>query len=213
LNGANSLTGSFNLAGGALALGAGGSLSPTGAITLGVGTSLDLSAAANQTIGSLAGLGGSVNLGSHTLTLGGWAYQLQRHVRRRHGWPDQARHRRADPVGRQQPQRRRGAQRRWPVAGQCAALGSGTLSVGGNDARWHHGACAGQRGQPRRGCQPQSARQPGADVQRRDRWRRQPGQEWCIDTDLNGANTFGGGWRSTPAAWCWATAVHWEPAH
>jgi hypothetical protein len=29
---------------------------------------------------------------------------------------------------------------------------------------------------------------------------------------LNGANTFGGGWRSMPAAWCWATAVHWEPA-
>ncbi|WP_164134955.1 hypothetical protein, partial [Serratia marcescens] len=64
-------TGSFNLAGGALALGAGGSLSPTGAITVGVGTTLDLSAAANQTIGSLAGLGGSVNLGSHTLTLAG----------------------------------------------------------------------------------------------------------------------------------------------
>ena len=71
LNGANSLTGSFTISGGSVALGAGGSLSPTGAITMGAGTSLDLSAAANQTIGSLAGLGGTVNLGIHTLTLGG----------------------------------------------------------------------------------------------------------------------------------------------
>lgn len=71
LGAVNTLSGSFSINGGTVAMGAGGTLAPNQAISLSSGTTLDMSAGGNQTIGSLAGSGGTVNLGSTTLTTGG----------------------------------------------------------------------------------------------------------------------------------------------
>ncbi|MDR3399936.1 MAG: autotransporter-associated beta strand repeat-containing protein [Pandoraea sp.] len=64
-------TGSVVVGGGALVMGAGGSLSSQNAVTLGDNTtSFDISAAGAQTIGSLSGGAAQVFLGANTLTFG-----------------------------------------------------------------------------------------------------------------------------------------------
>lgn len=72
LTGANTYTGSTNIQGGTLAIGAGGSIAAASAVDLqNAGATLDISRGGNQTIGDLGGAAGTtVSLGANRLTLG-----------------------------------------------------------------------------------------------------------------------------------------------